>query len=247
MLTAECGQPLLTMFMLKRHSADMRFPPVELASPEGLLAVGGDLRAERLLEAYRRGIFPWYNEGQPILWWSPDPRAVLFPQRLKISRSLRKTLRAGKFKVTADCDFRGVMEYCAAPRLNPPQNGTWITPEMLEAYDRLHNLGFAHSVEARQEGKLVGGLYGVALGGAFFGESMFSRVTDASKVAFVHVVKQLEAWGFLIIDCQLPTPHLKTLGAEAIRREDFLGWLDRALALPTRRGPWRFDSDLTIL
>ena len=235
------------MFLLKTESADMRFPPVELASPEGLLAIGGDLRAERLLEAYRHGIFPWYNEGQPILWWSPDPRAVLFPPRLKISRSLRKTLRARKFEVTADTAFREVMQHCAAPRRNCSHGGTWITLEMLEAYCRLHQLGYAHSIETRCEGELVGGLYGVALGGAFFGESMFSRRTDASKLALVYLAKQLAAWGFLMIDCQLPTAHLENLGAETTRRRDFLSALDRALSMPARCGLWRFDSGLAII
>lgn len=235
------------MFILKTDSTDMRFPPVELASPEGLLAIGGDLRVERLLEAYRHGIFPWYNAGQPILWWSPDPRAVLFPSRIRISRSLRKTLRADNYEVTADTAFREVMQHCAAPRPNYSHGGTWITPEMLEAYCRLHQLGHAHSIETWSSGEVVGGLYGVALGGAFFGESMFSRRTDASKLALVHLARQLAAWGFLIIDCQLPTAHLERLGAESIRRRDFLGTLDRALAVPARCGPWRFDSGLAII
>ena len=158
------------MFVLKPDSADTRFPPVELASPEGLLAVGGDLRAERLLEAYRHGIFPWYNPGQPILWWSPDPRTVLFPAKLRVARSLHKTLRRKKFEVTLDQAFRDVMRHCAEPRDQRPGHGTWITPEMLEAYCRLHDRGLAHSVETWFDGKLVGGLYGVALGGVFFGE-----------------------------------------------------------------------------
>lgn len=235
------------MFLLKTDSADTRFPPVELASPEGLLAIGGDLRAERLLEAYRHGIFPWYSEGQPILWWSPDPRAVLFPARLKISRSLRKTLRGRKFEVTADTAFREVMQHCAAPRPDYSHGGTWITPEMLDAYCRLHQLGYAHSIETRCQGELVGGLYGVALGGAFFGESMFSRRSDASKVALVYLAKQLAAWDFLMIDCQLPTAHLENLGAESMRRRDFISALDRALSMSARSGPWRFDSDLAII
>jgi len=235
------------MFVLNPQSPDMRFPPVELASPEGLLAVGGDLRAERLLEAYRRGIFPWYNDGQPILWWSPDPRAVLFPAKLKVARSLRKTLRAGKFAVTFDSHFADVIRACAEPRRKNPSGGTWITPEMLDAYERLHAQGYAHSVEAWREGRLVGGLYGVALGGIFFGESMFSRATDASKVAFVHAVRQLQRWQFSIIDCQMPSAHLESLGSEAIRRRDYLAFLAAALQLPARPGVWRFDSDLTII
>ncbi len=235
------------MFMLKPDSADLRFPPVELASPEGLLAVGGDLRAERLLEAYRHGIFPWYNPGQPILWWSPDPRAVLFPPKLRVSRSLRKTLRQRKLEVTLDTVFRDIIENCARPRLNSPGGGTWITPEMIEAYCVMYERGYAHSVESWCDGELVGGLYGVALGSAFFGESMYSRQTDASKVAFVHLVRQLAAWGFALIDCQMSTQHLFSLGAEEIRRRDFMARLEQALAQPDRQSRWRFDANLVIL
>jgi leucyl/phenylalanyl-tRNA--protein transferase len=234
------------MFVLKSNTADLRFPPVELASPEGLLAVGGDLRAERLLEAYRHGIFPWYNPGQPILWWSPDPRAVLFPSKLKVARSLHKTLRRKKFDVTLDTTFREVMRHCALPRFGNPAGGTWITPEMIEAYVVLHDRGLAHSVESWREGKLVGGLYGVAIGNAFFGESMFSNETDASKVAFVHLVRQLERWGYAFIDCQISSEHLFSLGAEEIRRHDFMARLEQALKQPERSGCWRFDPDLTI-
>jgi leucyl/phenylalanyl-tRNA---protein transferase len=235
------------MFMLKPDSADLRFPPVELASPEGLLAVGGDLRAERLLEAYRHGIFPWYNPGQPILWWSPDPRAVLFPPKLRVSRSLRQTLRRKKFEVTLDAAFRDVIENCARPRPKSPGGGTWITPEMIEAYCVMHERGYAHSVESWREGALVGGLYGVALGNAFFGESMFSRDTDASKVAFVHLVRQLDAWGYALIDCQMSTQHLFSLGAEEIRRRDFMARLEQALKQPDHRGRWRLDANPVIL
>lgn len=227
--------------------AGLDFPPVEMASPEGLLAVGGDLHPERLLAAYRRGIFPWYSDGQPILWWSPDPRAVLFPEKLKISRSLRKTLRAGKFSVTLDTHFREVMTACAQPR---PQStgGTWITPAMIEAYVQLHELGHAHSVEVWREKTLVGGVYGVALGGAFFGESMFAYETDASKVAFVRLVPELVRWGYTLIDCQQYTAHLARFGAEEIRRDRFLQLLTAALALPGHRGPWRFDDqDLSVM
>ena len=234
------------MFVLKSNTADLRFPPVELASPEGLLAVGGDLRAERLLEAYRHGIFPWYNPGQPILWWSPDPRAVLFPSKLKVTRSLRKTLRRNKFNVTLDTAFRDVMRRCALPRPGSPAGGTWITPEMIEAYGVLHDRGFAHSVESWREGKLVGGLYGVAMGNAFFGESMFSRETDASKAAFVCLVRQLERWGYAFIDCQISSAHLFSLGAEEIRRHDFMARLEQALKQPERSGCWCFDPDLTV-
>jgi len=196
-------------------------PAVDLSTPEGLLAVGGDLRPERLLEAYRHGIFPWYSDDQPILWWSPDPRAVLFPDKLHISRSLKRSLRPGLFSVTLDTCFRDVMQQCAGPRTQYPEGGTWITAEMLEAYTRLHELGYAHSVETWQEGRLVGGLYGVALGGAFFAESMFTRVPDASKVALVSLVRQLQAWGFHIIDCQQASPHVLRFGVEEIPAETF--------------------------
>ena len=229
------------MFVLSANGQNLRFPSVEQASPEGLLAVGGDLRPERLLEAYRHGIFPWYSDDQPILWWAPDPRTVLFPEKLHISRSLKRSLRPGIFSVTLDRCFRDVMQHCAGPRPQYPDGGTWITADMLDAYRRLHELGYAHSVETWQEGQLVGGLYGVALGGAFFAESMFTRVTDASKVALVSLVLQLQAWGFRIIDCQQSSPHIKMLGAEEIPRRDFLGQLVSAVTLPDRRGHWQFD------
>jgi len=229
------------MFRLSSNPRDLRFPPVELASPEGLLAVGGDLRPERLLEAYRHGIFPWYNDDQPILWWSPDPRAVLFPDKLHVSRSLERTIRHGIFTATFDTCFREVMRQCAGPRLQYPEGGTWITPAMIEAYVRLHELGYAHSIETWQERRLVGGLYGIALGGAFFGESMFSRVTDASKVALVLLIRRLRAWGFRIFDCQQSSPHVMRFGAEEIPRRDFLNHLAAALALPDRHRPWQFD------
>lgn len=235
------------MFVLNPNANDFRFPPVELASREGLLAVGGDLRAERLLEAYSKGIFPWYNEGQPILWWSPDPRAVLLPARLRIARSLRKTLRSGKFRATFDERFADVMRACAGPRRNHPGGGTWITRAMLEAYGELHRRGYAHSVETWREDRLVGGLYGVALGGAFFGESMFSHIPDASKIALVYAVRQLEHWGYTLIDCQLPSTHLARMGAESIPRKDYLVLLEVARRRTPRENPWRFDTDLTIV
>jgi len=229
------------MFILSATGQDLCFPPVEQASPEGLLAVGGDLRPERLLEAYRHGIFPWYSDNQPILWWSPDPRTVLIPDKLHISRSLKRSLRPGLFSVTLDRCFRDVMRHCAGPRPQYPDGGTWITAEMLEAYTTLHELGYAHSVEAWQERQLVGGLYGVALGSVFFAESMFTRVPDASKVALVSLVRQLEAWRFHIIDCQQASPHVMRLGAEEISRRDFLDHLAEAVRLPERRGRWQFD------
>jgi leucyl/phenylalanyl-tRNA---protein transferase len=230
------------MVRLSANSEDLHFPPVGLASPEGLLAVGGDLRPERLLEAYRHGIFPWYSHGQPILWWSPDPRTVLFPDKLHISRSLQRSLRSGILTVTFDTCFRVVMEYCAGPRQQYPDGGTWITAEMLEAYTKLHELGYAHSVETWQGGQLVGGLYGVALGGAFFAESMFMKVDDASKVALVYLVRQLQAWGFRLMDCQQSSPHVLAFGAEDIPRRSFLAHLTAALTLPDRHGHWQFDT-----
>jgi leucyl/phenylalanyl-tRNA--protein transferase len=224
-----------------------RFPPAEQASREGLLAVGGDLQPGRLLEAYRCGIFPWYNEGQPILWWSPDPRAVLLPQALKISHSLRRTLRSGKFRVTIDTRFDDVIRACAGPRRGHADGGTWITNAMRDAYTELHRLGYAHSFETWDDNELVGGLYGVALGGVFFGESMFSHASDASKVALVHSVRQLQRWGYRLIDCQLPSPHLARMGAQAIARKDYLALLRAALNLGGREKPWRFDTDYFIV
>jgi len=214
------------------------FPPLEkaLAEPNGLLAVGGDLTPARLLQAYRQGIFPWFNEDDPILWWSPDPRMVLFPAELKVSRSLQKTMRRGQFEVRTDCAFEVVMRACAAPRQS--QSGTWISEQMITAYTELHRQGFAHSVETWREGELVGGLYGVAIGRMFYGESMFSRVTDASKIAFVSLVNRLLADGFGLIDCQMRTAHLASLGAREIPRAAF----SQHLADLTPRSPvqaWR--------
>jgi len=226
-------------FWLDPHDPEAPFPPVELAlrDPDGLLAVGGDLSPRRLLNAYRHGIFPWYSEGQPILWWSPDPRLVLFPDRLRVSRSLRKILRKEMFRITLDQAFPEVIRACAAPRAG--DQGTWITPAMQAAYVRLHELGHAHSVEAWLEGKLVGGLYGVAIGRMFFGESMFSRVSAASKVAFVHLVRRLAAWGFGPIDCQVHTDHLARFGAEPVSRARFIDHLEDYCE---RTAPvWSFD------
>jgi leucyl/phenylalanyl-tRNA---protein transferase len=217
------------------------FPPPDYADPSGLIAVGGDLSSERLLEAYRLGIFPWYSEDQPILWWSPDPRFVLELEDFHVSRSLHKTLRKRIFQVTLDRAFEEVITACAAvPREG--QNGTWITPEMQEAYIHLHGLGYAHSVETWLEGDLVGGLYGVSLGKGFFGESMFHRKTDASKVALTVLVEKLKSWKFHFIDAQMSTDHMKSLGAKEISRRIFLKQLRSALRHPTKRGKWRIND-----
>ncbi len=217
------------------------FPSVDRAmrEPDGLLALGGSLRPKRLLAAYRRGIFPWYNAGQPILWWSPNPRAVLFPDRMHISRSLRKTVRNGEYHITLDSAFPAVIQHCAEPRPGTP--GTWLTAEMIDAYTLLHQLGYAHSAEAWWDGQLVGGLYGIALGNVFFGESMFSRRSDASKAAFVHLVRQLQTWGYALIDCQVASPHLRTLGAEEILRTQFVTELNRHCASEGQPVPWRME------
>lgn len=220
------------------------FPPVETAlrDPDGLLALGGDLSPQRLLNAYRQGIFPWYSAGQPILWWSPNPRMVLQPTALRLSRSLRKTLRKAPFKLTLDLDFEAVTAACAEPRLDG--RGTWLSADMRRAYGILHRLGHAHSVEVWHTDQLVGGLYGVALGQVFFGESMFTRVTDASKVAFAHLVRQLIRWNFELIDCQVHTSHLASLGAAAMDRASFTRQLDKLATSPTHSLPWQFDPDL---
>ncbi|MCG6542613.1 leucyl/phenylalanyl-tRNA--protein transferase [Pseudomonas sp. KSR10] len=212
---------------------DLSFPPLEKAmrDPNGLLAAGGDLSPERLLAAYRHGCFPWYQDGQPLLWWSPDPRTVLFPEELHVSRSLRKKLRQGAFDITFDRAFRDVIEGCAGPRSYA--DGTWITTPMQEAYEKLHQLGIAHSVEVWQDERLVGGLYGLAMGRLFFGESMFSRTTDASKVGFVTLVERLRGWGFKLIDCQMPTQHLASFGARTIARQTFAEMLARYLDDPS--------------
>jgi len=220
------------------------FPEVEraLAEPNGLLAAGADLSLPRLLEAYRNGIFPWFSHDQPILWWSPDPRMVLFPAALKVSRSLARTLRNARFEVRADTAFDAVIEGCRQPRRG--ESGTWITEEMAEAYGTLHRAGFAHSVETWLDGKLVGGLYGVALGRAFFGESMFARVSDASKVALVALARQLQHWGFGVIDCQMNTAHLASLGAREIPRAEFTRRLRELVHYAPVPVPWRLESTI---
>ena len=220
------------------------FPSVDsaLRDPNGLLAAGADLSPERLLDAYTHGIFPWFGEDDPLLWWSPDPRMVLFTSELHVSHSLRKTIRSGWLRVSLDSCFAQVMEGCAAPRQG--QHGTWITPEMSDAYRRLFDLGYAHSVEVWADQQLVGGLYGVALGRMFYGESMFSRVSDASKVALVALVKQIERWGFPCVDCQMSTSHLFSLGAREVSRATFLRLLRPLVRQAPVLSPWRFDADL---
>jgi leucyl/phenylalanyl-tRNA--protein transferase len=217
---------------------ELVFPPPEYADPSGLLAVGGDLSPDRLLEAYRIGIFPWYVQDQPILWWSPDPRCILELSEFKISRSLRRTLQRGTFTVTFDRAFEEVIGACASAA-REGQAGTWITSEMCGAYLRLHGLGFAHSVECWLEGVLVGGLYGVSLGRVFFGESMFHHKTDASKVALATLVEKLKGWEFAFIDAQMSTEHMIRLGAKDISRRVFLKRLQAALSHPTKRWKWR--------
>jgi leucyl/phenylalanyl-tRNA--protein transferase len=221
------------------------FPPVEeaLRDPNGLLAAGGDLSTPRLLQAYERGIFPWFGDGDPVLWWSPDPRMVLPTDGMRVTRSLRKTIRAGRFRVTADTAFPSVIAACAEPR--PDQDGTWITHDVFDAYCTLASLGVAHSIEAWDGTTLVGGLYGVAVGRMFFGESMFARRSDASKVALAHLVRQLRRWNFPLIDCQMSTSHLASLGAREIPRTEFLPRVRHLVAQPPVPSPWRFDADLT--
>ena len=226
------------LYALDPDRPDASFPPVGMADeePNGLRAVGGDLEPVRLLNAYRSGIFPWYSEGQPILWWSPSPRMVLFPERLRISRSLGKTLRNKPFRVSFDQVFPQVISACGAPRKG--EDGTWITDEMRSAYENLHRLGHAHSVEVWNGRQLVGGLYGVAIGKVFFGESMFSRERDTSKIGLVYLVQALLGWHFRLIDCQLNSAHLASLGAEEISRPRFIELLNEYCPMPGKTGKW---------
>ena len=226
-------------------SEDLVFPSPHLASKEGLLAVGGDLTRNRLLLAYSLGIFPWYSEGEPILWWSPDPRLVLYPHELKVSRSLDKVINKDRFKVTVDCAFERVIKDCARVRLEN-REGTWIVDEMVKAYCSLHESGFAHSIEAWAGDRLAGGLYGVSLGKCFFGESMFTRISNASKVAFVVLVNHLKSQGFAMIDCQITTGHLTRFGAREISRARYLDELDQALKAGTLKGKWSFAPPETF-
>lgn len=217
------------------------FPPAENANEDGILAVGGDLTPARLVAAYQRGIFPWYSEGLPILWHCPDPRFVLVPEKLHVPKSLRKAARLAPYQLRLDTAFEQVIEGCASTR-RPGQRGTWITRDMRRAYVTLHQLGLAHSCEAWRDGELVGGLYGVSLGKVFYGESMFARADDASKLAFVALVEWMMGWGVQLIDCQQETAHLARFGAEPWPRARFLAAVDTLTKLPTKRGTWRFDA-----
>jgi len=225
----------MTYAILKK---ELFFPEPDEADDTGLLAFGGDLSIERLTLAYTKGIFPWYEEGMPVLWWSPDPRMILFPEKMIISHSLKQTIKKNKFLITFDRDFEAVINECSVTSRNG-QDGTWITQEMKSAYTRLHKAGLAHSVESWVEGKLVGGLYGVALGKAFFGESMFHSETDASKVALFQLVEKLKQWKFEIIDAQVYTTHLESLGGEMIPRSQYLGILQKAVIKPGMNDSWK--------
>ena len=229
--------------MIPWITGDTPFPPLAeaLSEPNGLLCAGADLSPQRIVDAYRQGIFPWFSADQPILWWSPDPRMVLFPAEFRISRSLRRTLRAGNYEVQLDSGFSEVIQACAeTPRSGQP--GTWITQEMQSAYRQLFELGIAHSVEVRIDGHLVGGLYGLAIGRMFYGESMFSRVSDASKIAAAHLARFLEAQGFGMIDCQMNTPHLASLGAREIPRADFIARLRMLVTINAQAARWPTDG-----
>lgn len=227
--------------MIPWLNRDTPFPPLEFAmrDPNGLLAVGGDLSPERLLDAYHRGIFPWYSDGDPILWWSPDPRMVLEPAQLRITRSLDKVLRNKAYEVRFDTVFDAVIDACAAPR--PGQTGTWITPEIRGAYIALHQLGYAHSIETWIDGVLAGGLYGVAIGRVFYGESMFARARDASKIALIHLCRHVQAEGFGMIDCQMHTEHLESMGARPVRRDEFRRRLKTLIDCSMPIGRWSYS------
>lgn len=223
---------------------ELIFPNPKLADPNGILAVGGDLSPERLLLAYAWGVFPWFNEGEPIIWWSPDPRFVLFPAELKVAKSMRPYFNQQKFRVTFDTQFEAVMRGCQTQYRRGQYGGTWITEDMVEAYVRLHVLGYAHSVEVWQEVKLVGGLYGISLGKVFFGESMFTREPNASKFGFITLVKKLTQLGFQLIDCQQETNHLGSLGARAIDRSAFLEILQKNQEEKTIVGSWTYFANV---
>jgi leucyl/phenylalanyl-tRNA--protein transferase len=228
-----------TDFPYLDEEKEFRFPPATQSTPEGIVALGGNLSPGMLLSAYRQGIFPWFSPGEPVLWWSPDPRFVLFPSNLHVSRSMRKVLNRNRFRISFDTAFSQVIEECKNI-YRKGQNGTWITDSMKTAYEKLHELGYAHSVEVWQGEVLAGGLYGVSLGACFFGESMFSRVSNSSKAALITLARKLEERGFLFIDCQVYSAHLERLGAENISRERFLELLEEGLCRPTLEGKWDF-------
>lgn len=230
------------MQLITADTPETQFPSPNSASEEGLVAVGGEITTKRVLSAYRQGIFPWYSEDQPVLWWSPEPRAILYPDGIKISRSLKKTLRRNKFSITADTAFSEVVKSCAGLRTQSPTGGTWITAEMMDTYNRLHQLGYGHSIEVWDQEKLVGGLYGLSLGSAFFGESMFSHQTDASKLALVSLAKFSKSSGIDFIDCQLPTDHLASMGAINISRKEYLRILEAALKHQDHTKCWQLDD-----
>jgi leucyl/phenylalanyl-tRNA--protein transferase len=230
------------MQLITSDTPETHFPSPETASEEGLVAVGGEITPIRVLSAYRQGIFPWYSEDQPVLWWSPEPRAILYPDQVKISRSLGKTLRKGGFRVTADQAFADVIRECAGPRRNSPEGGTWITAEMMKTYTELYHWGYGHSIEVWKEDKLVGGLYGLSLGSAFFGESMFSRVTDASKIALVYLSRYAMSHHIDLIDCQLPTDHLTSMGAIEVSRKHYLALLEKSLRHKDLTRHWNLDE-----
>ena len=234
-----------SLILLDPHASDEPFPPVEMAwdEPNGLLAFGGDLSPTRLINAYQSGIFPWYNPDEPIYWWSPDPRAVLYPQKIRISLSLRKTLRNKGYRISFDQDFSKVIQSCAAPRMNSA--GTWITNEMCLAYIRLFEQGIAHSVEVwNSENELVGGLYGVVTGGVFSGESMFSKERDTSKIAFVALAWHMKNWGYSLIDCQIENPHLMSMGSENISRKEYMTILRTSKAFS--HSGWKYNSEIDL-
>mgnify|MGYP000462475823 CR=1 FL=1 len=224
--------------MIPFLSEDLIFPSAEQSTPRGIVAIGGDLSLDRLILAYRKGIFPWYNENDPIIWWSPDPRFILRCENLKVAKSMRPIFNKKKFRITYDQAFEEVIRACSHPRPNLPEDGTWLTEEMIASYIYLHKLGLAHSIEAWKGNELVGGLYGVSLGRAFFGESMFAKESNASKAAFITMVQKLQEYDFTWIDCQIHTNHLESLGGENVSRTDFLKMLDLALEQDTLRGNW---------
>lgn len=230
---------MITPFLISPNDTSYQFPDVSqaLEEPNGLLAIGGDLSPERLLSAYKQGIFPWFNPGEHILWWSPDPRSVMYPDQMKISRSLRKTINKNLFTITTDLAFEKVISACQAPRSK--QKGTWITSEMKQAYLTMHQLGHAHSVECWQQNELVGGLYGIAIGRVFFGESMFSKIKDASKVALAYLTDKLKEWDYELIDCQVQSEHLIQLGAFDIPREEFCKMVQSLVCQPEADAAWK--------